>query len=200
MQTNQLPSGLTDLHSPPPIDYSLRDTWIMAGVLLLIETQLFFAYGLLFYVAGIVAVLRLLAALIRWLWKNDRAGFKLASKRLGIYAAAFALCQVTAAGNNRLAQRHAQTVVAACIAFKQANGRYPSQLRELVPKFLAEIPRAKINVSLIWMNSDFFQFRYRYRPASKAVATDGATLEWTVAPPFLRHFYIFEEARWGCID
>jgi hypothetical protein len=43
--------------------------------------------------------------------------------------------------NWRLSQNHAAPVIAACKDFRQAHGRYPDQLTELVPEFLSSVPR-----------------------------------------------------------
>ena len=43
----------------------------------------------------------------------------------------------------RVAKRRAIPVITACKQFREKNGRYPKQLRELVPAFLPSVPNAK---------------------------------------------------------
>jgi hypothetical protein len=71
----------------------------------------------------------------------------------------------------------------ACEQFRLANGRYPDQLDELVPKHLRSIPQAKY--SLVY--GDFRYWNMEGKPR----------LMWTVILPFGRKIYNFERREWG---
>lgn len=97
---------------------------------------------------------------------------------------------VASIANSRLqstvARRNAARVIQACEAYRAAHGRYPEQLADLVPSFIAAVPRAKY-----FLDDNGF----RYTPHRTR-----ATLSWACRPPFGREVYGFAEARWAFVD
>jgi len=48
--------------------------------------------------------------------------------------------------NQKISMYRAQTIIEACDNYKIEHGHYPSELSELMPKFLAVIPKAKLRL------------------------------------------------------
>lgn len=85
-----------------------------------------------------------------------------------------------------IAMNNAVRVIEACELYRQANGTYPERLRDLVPRYLSSVPRAKYCCSF------YGQFKYYgSRPRS---------LSWDQWPPFGRRVYSFETHEWGYVD
>jgi hypothetical protein len=85
-----------------------------------------------------------------------------------------------------MAKSRAEHVIAACREFRKANGRYPDDLSELVPRHLAAVPRARYTVA-------FSQFDYRKD-------SHGPSITFVVLPPFMRSTYEFDRDRWITLD
>ncbi|MBI5883907.1 MAG: hypothetical protein HZB91_12480 [Elusimicrobia bacterium] len=89
--------------------------------------------------------------------------------RAGFFVTAAGLAVAAVRVNNNIAWGRAERVISACGQYRQAKGRYPQSLQELVPEFLPAVPRAKP----VAMFSDF-----RYEPAGNR-----HRLAWRVFPP-----------------
>ncbi len=72
--------------------------------------------------------------------------------------------------------------------FHAAEGHYPAKLDELVPTYLAKVPRASPRMS-------FDKFDYIAVPPG-----DKPFLMWVVIPPFGRRTYDFEKKQGSSID
>ncbi len=103
-----------------------------------------------------------------------------------IYAVAVAGVITVNRLNNQLAERRAQTLIAACRRYRQTSGEFPARLSDLVPGALPVVPRAKLAVA--------------YAEFSYTVVTGRHQLSWTVFPPFARRVYTFEDDRWQRLD
>ncbi|MBI5625070.1 MAG: hypothetical protein HY924_14935 [Elusimicrobia bacterium] len=148
-----------------------------------------FAAGLLILDVFVLnqAVLPLLAGVIMVLVQGPgavlaarRGDLDLAWRR-GLAAGLFVLgAGLAVAGvrvNNGIAARRAESVVAACVRYREAKGSFPESLSELVPEFLPAVPRAK-PVALF---ADFL-----YEPVGNR-----HRLAWRVFPPRgWRHVFV----------
>lgn len=86
----------------------------------------------------------------------------------------------------KVAEAHAQRVVAACEAYHAANSRFPRKLDELVPHYLNSVPRAKYCLG---------------PPGHFSYYNLGAPmLVWQVVPPHYRRIYNFETRSWSRLD
>ncbi len=84
-----------------------------------------------------------------------------------------------------IAMGNAERIIQACERYREANGAYPEQLGELVPRYLSSVPRAKY---CCW----YSEFGYSGPPLP--------VLRWYEFPPFGRRVYIFETATWRFVD
>jgi len=91
-------------------------------------------------------------------------------------------------GQTHLAKSRAERVIAACEAYRTANGGYPENLQQLVPAYLPEIPRARIALT-------FDRFDY-IRMVGREHGTQ-TMLMYTTVPPFGHASYTFETKRWS---
>lgn len=85
------------------------------------------------------------------------------------------------------ARNHAAQVIDACRAYQARHGMLPDHLEDLVPEFLARVPRAKY--TLQWGE-------FTYWTSSRT----SHTLMYVSLPPFGRRVYHFEEGRWSVLD
>jgi hypothetical protein len=120
-----------------------------------------------------------------YLARTDTDLFVLRAKKTVLFALAAAAALLFVRFNTRLAARRAEALITACESYREANSRYPDRLADLAPRFIANIPKAK----LTWRQAEFF-----YR------AGDTHVLGWTTMPPFGQRFFVLEEKRWGQSD
>jgi len=114
----------------------------------------------------------------------ERSGWGIALVRIGIPAMTFGLLWANSAVQLKVAEANAQRVVAACQEFHTANGRFPKNLDELVPRYMNFVPRAKYCLA----------GRFSYHSLGTPV------LYWQVVPPYLRKIYNFETRSWSYLD
>ncbi len=114
----------------------------------------------------------------------ERPGWGLALVRIGIHAMTFGLLWANNAVQLEVAEANAQRVVAACEECHAANGRFPKNLDELVPRYMNFIPRAKYCLA----------GRFAYHNFGEPM------LYWQVVPPHLRKIYNFETRSWSYLD
>ncbi len=88
--------------------------------------------------------------------------------------------------NNRIARTRAQRIIDAVNRFSIQYQRYPQQLNELVPEFLAKIPLAKYTI--LYNNFIYTNFEGR------------AHLMYFSFPPYGRPYFNFNSQTWGFID
>lgn len=84
----------------------------------------------------------------------------------------------------KISDVNAQRVIKACEEFRVVNGRYPSKLDELVPKYLTSVPPAKY-----CMGGNFWY-----------VNSDDLCMLWWSRYGFYRRIYHFDEKRWSNLD
>jgi hypothetical protein len=115
----------------------------------------------------------------------QRPGWGIAVLRTSMPLLTFAI----AFGNGNLQWKisdvHAQQVIEACEEYQFANRRYPNELDDLVPKYLASVPPAKYCLmgNFVYVNSD-----------------NGPCMLWWTRYGFYRRIYDFREKRWGNVD
>jgi hypothetical protein len=87
----------------------------------------------------------------------------------------------------KISDANAERVIKACEEFRVVNGRYPTKLDELVPKYLPSVPPAKYCCM-------FGNFWY-----CNMDGHDHCLLWWS-RYGFYRRLYHFDEKRWGNLD
>lgn len=85
-----------------------------------------------------------------------------------------------------MARESAGSLIVAVEQFHAKHGRYPERLEEMVPEFVAEIPRAKYVV---------IADRFRYSRSDSR-----HSLMYVEMPPFGRRIYTFEDRKWTTLD
>lgn len=118
--------------------------------------------------------------------RNDGARLRLRLAKAAVTSiAGFAALGAIVQGNV-MARERAESLIAAVERFHAKHGRYPGRLEEMVPEFVAEIPRAKYVV---------IADRFRYsRSGSRH------SLVYMEMPPFGRRIYTFEDREWTTLD
>jgi hypothetical protein len=87
-----------------------------------------------------------------------------------------------------VAETNGQRIVAACEEYHAANGRFPENLDELVPKYMNSVPVAK------YCLGPWSKFIYVSRTPGDAM------LFWHIVPPHYRKIYRFETRSWSYLD
>ena len=113
-------------------------------------------------------------------------GWRLGFLRIAIPALTLGLALANNAVQYRVGEANAPKIIKACEEFRAANGKFPTSLDELVPRYLPSIPRAKYCLQ----NGEFLYFNHG----------DDPILVWYVVPPFGRKIYDFQQRRWGYIN
>ena len=137
-----------------------------------------------FMISILVCPIWFLVALIK------EAIFRKKSRILAVKIAIPILTFVALYGNasmqSAVARENAKIIIEACNNYLKVTGGYPKALEDLIPYQLDSVPRAKYALTLS-------EFMYWER--------DGRHwLMWVDIPPFVRPYYIFEEAKWGYLD
>ena len=116
----------------------------------------------------------------------ERPGWGLALVRIGIPALTLAILRANNAVQLGVAEANAQRVVAACEEDHAANGRFPRNLDELVPRYMYSVPCAK----------------YCLGPPGRFAYYSSGTpmLVWQVVPPYYRKIYNFHARSWSYLD
>jgi hypothetical protein len=87
-----------------------------------------------------------------------------------------------------VANANAANLIRACESYREANGTYPERLEQLVPRYVASIPRAKY----CCLHGEFW---YLYGRDFEC-----HILLWYDIPPFGRKTYNLDSRRWGYLD
>jgi len=116
----------------------------------------------------------------------QRPPWAVALGRAAIPLVTVAVVLANSAVQSKIARANAGKIVAACEQFRAESGRFPHTLDELVPEYLAFVPRAKY--CLVW--GDFQYFNNSGHPI----------LGWVDVPPYGRPTYEFQNRRWGYVD
>lgn len=107
--------------------------------------------------------------------------------RASLYLALGVAAYGAATFHRATAEAHAAQVIDACRAFETRRGKLPDRLDDLVPEFLAAVPRAKFMLA-------YADFTYSKHEDHRH------TLMYVALPPFGRRIYHFEGARWSTLD
>jgi len=156
---------------------------IIAATLFLIGGVLMDSFSFAFF-ATIAAIVWALAGR-RGLYTKKQRLFQVV-----IYLAAFAMVLGARAVNNRISERNAAVIIAACDEYLKKNGAYPESLKGLVPAYLPKVPPARYT----WTSGNF-----RYR-RDRVESGNRYSLTYTVEAPFARRVYSSEEKTWRSID
>jgi hypothetical protein len=118
----------------------------------------------------------------------QRPGWGLTLVRILIPTLTFWLVKANNAFQLRVAETHGHRIVAACEEYHAANGHFPGDLHELVPKYMNSVPVAK----------------YCLGPGSRFFYTSSSSgptmLAWEIVAPHYRRIYNFETRRWSYLD
>jgi hypothetical protein len=113
-----------------------------------------------------------------------RPGWGTAALRVSLPLLTFGIAVSNATLQWRISDANAERIIEACDEFRVVTGRYPTELDELVPKYLTSVPRAKYCL----MGSFFY------------VNSDGHCMLWWTRYGFYRRIYSFAEKRWSNLD
>lgn len=149
---------------------------------------------------GIIVLGALLGILVALVRMGGALAKKGGAKEAGVHAIALVMWIGLAIGTfvsirvqARISRSRAETVIAACEAYRTDNGVYPDELSRLVPRYLARVPRARL--ALTADTFDYYVF-----PASAGERDSHTTLMWTTIPPFGHGSYTFETKHWGSAE
>jgi hypothetical protein len=115
---------------------------------------------------------------------------------LAIYAVAALLVIALVRVDQEGARQRAHGVIEACEDYRKAKGVYPMVLDNLVPGYLATVPKAR---RLGWAGDRDFHY-YESGQNSAVSQTNRHLLVYVRVAPFGKSYYVFEEARWGSLD
>lgn len=161
----------------------MKKTLAIAILLFFIDAY-FLNQGVLALVFLVVVVpTKVISALFSF---RDKEAMRQKFVSAGIYGAMAALVLIYIQGNNKMAGKRADLLVAACKQYHLNHGVYPDKLTDLVPDYCKKIPMAKY----AYTNS-----RFHY-----ITDEDSHILWYTVFPPFGRCLYGFETGDWGYLD
>lgn len=165
---------------------SLEGRLGIAGILWALAIVAFDAADGSFLLSMLACPLWLIGSVVQSLWRRPEWGVALG--RAAIPVAVLAITLANDSLQRRIALGRAERVVAAIRAFHDEQGRYPSDLQELVPKQLPFVPRPKVAIV-------FNDFSYAAGRGER-----GAMLWWIDVPPHGKRSYRFDEARWSFTD
>ncbi len=134
--------------------------------------------------AAVVVFYFLPKALASLINKKD---IKIKFRRLLIYTVLVVAILTVIKYDQRLAQRKAEMLINALEEYQAEYKRYPDKLVELVPDFLAKIPRARISL--------LYSSKFSYTSTE-----NNHILIYTILPPFGRKCYNLEEKNWFSLD
>ena len=161
----------------------LRTTVITALILFILDAFVLNGFFLAL-IALVIVVVGLIPATLFALKRREVLVHR--ALKVLIYSVTIAAVFAVFAGNNYLAHQRAERIITAISRFKSQNHRYPTSLKELVPDYMADIPRAKYALT----SAHFLYSGVPERPV----------LMYVRIPPFGRSIYDFEEQRWRFLD
>jgi predicted PurR-regulated permease PerM len=162
---------------------SLKKSIIIASVIFVVDA---FVIN-----QGVIALIFIFAVFLAFLPKAIYLHIKKKSPRLQLYKCVIytvmaVLILVSNYTNNQIARSRAERLIVAIEEFNIDNNTFPSDLKELVPRYMDSVPNAKFTFG---MN----KFRY--------FNIDGnTTLFYVHCPPFGRPTYNFTTKKWGYVD
>lgn len=168
---------------PPAAERSLMFVLIVALAWGMIDAY-FFGQGLISIILLICGVFHFLPRAIAV--REDSGLFRLCLSKAVIVSIAGLAALGAIVYGNMVARERAETLVVAVEQFHAKHGRYPERLEEVVPVFIAEIPKAKYVLTAE-------TFRYFSKDSSH-------WLMYVEVPPFGRRIYTFEDHKWTYLD
>ena len=162
---------------------TLRYTVATAACLLILDT---FIFG-----SPTLAILTL-AAIVFWMKPRALAGlrrrelFELRAIQLAVCVVVVVASLSAYSANNHLATDRAEEVISAVDKFHSRHEHYPPSLKELVPEYVKEVPRAKYTLL-------FGSFYYGDSEGAPYLMYYG----WL---PFERRYYRFASKTWTAAD
>jgi hypothetical protein len=178
----QAPPGQAEPPGNPP---SLHTSLVVCAVLLAIDI-VFFGAPMLGAYAGIALVLWL-APRILLAWRKPalrRHRARVALLTLGMLVVDCSVYGIY----ETVAQKRVLEVAEVLVRYKARTGDYPSQLRQLVPDYLPEVPPAK--PGLVMLNAIWYQ----HRPPGPA------SLMYVSFPPYYRKVLDLDTLQWSVLD
>ncbi|HEX7379717.1 MAG TPA: hypothetical protein VF278_21515 [Pirellulales bacterium] len=115
----------------------------------------------------------------------QRPGWGVAGARIFIPIVTLLLAVANYRVQKTIAVGNAALLIEACEQYRANNGSYPKHLKDLVPRYLRSVPRAKY--CCLWGEFAYF-------------ASNRPLLLWYDLPPFGRWVYNFEKRRWRYLD
>lgn len=159
-----------------------RGTLLCTTVVIFLDVVFYGSYMF----AALICPIWFLIAIVRAI--AQRPGWEVATGRVMIPVATLLLVLANNSLQVKIAQANAARLVQACEFYHEANGKYPQQLGDLVPRYLSSIPSAKY--CLAWGDFQYFSSPPEY-----------TLLTWTELPPFGRWVYGFDGTRdWKYLD
>jgi hypothetical protein len=162
---------------------SMTRTVVAATILTLIDIFMLGSFYIAAILAAVVVPLKLVKA-------TRLHGEGLVNRQrlveAGIYTVAAVLIITAFILNNHLAQQRTKVLAVACEQYKVKYGEYPTELAELLPEFMKEIPTPKIGI---------FPDRFKYVSCKERHA-----IMYVKLPPYGRSYYTMETKKWGFID
>ena len=159
---------------------AIRGTLVCALIVVFLDVGLDGCY----IFSSLVCPIWFLAGVVRAIARRPRLG--VAAARILIPIVTGLLVAANYSVQGRIATANAACLIQACERYREANGAYPEQLGDLVPRYLSSVPRAKYCCS----SSEFEYYASLQRHL----------LWWYDCPPFGRRVYTFETGKWHYRD
>lgn len=154
------------------------ETALIAGMILLVgEVVCGQATVVMMTGVAVAAVLGLLAAYR--LIKGEKGRTVSVAVKALVFVGMFLVATGLDVANKKIAMSRAETIIAACGAYKSKTGAYPETLQALVPEYLKAVPRAKYTV--LWS-----AFHYRE-----------GRLAWMLVPMTVMPSYDLNTGKWS---
>lgn len=154
------------------------ETALIAGMIILVG-EVVFGQAALAGMTELAAAGALLLLAAGRVLKGDKARARGAAFKALIFAALFVAGTALDVANKKIASSRAETIIAACRAYKGKTGAYPASLQALVPEYLPSVPRAKYTV--LWGTFSYGEGR----------------LAWMVVPMTLMPSYDLNAGKWS---
>lgn len=171
--------------TPPTFWGEFRTSLLIAIGLYFIDAIWLGQGGIAIVSLAVVAVILIPATLLAWYRKNPFVR-KLRAAKAGLYLAMALAIFFTIRADLGQARANGETIIAALKSYHAQNGNYPDKLEQLVPAYLAAIPKARFSLT---MNT----FHYY-------AAKDSHNLSYIVMPPFGFSYYNLEKGQWAVKD
>jgi hypothetical protein len=165
---------------------------LLAAMILIVLDVIILDQGFMTVVViGLVLPFQLLLCVF-WALKGRREQLPRHLAAAGIYLGTTLLIIGWISANNMLAASRAETLILDCRRYEAKNKRLPNELEDLVPEFLATVPRARYTLSrgeFIYLTVWPSKFSEPYKPTEHV-------LGYWDRPATGPRFYSFEQSAW----